>query len=138
MRAIAAWLAVAAVAAGTALAEEEQPGGGSEGEGIKIPGGFASGREYVDMTGRQKTAYVTGLLDGMLLAPAFGGDLDRMEWFLACTEAVGVPDMRDAINDYIFDNSDRWDFANPAYFYRAIVARCEAHFEAVKQQQEAE
>lgn len=136
MRAIAAWLAVAAVVAGTAVAQDEAPapeGSEADQSGPTIPGGFTSGRKYVDMTGREKAAYVSGLMDGMLLAPAFGGNVDRMEWFLACTEAVGVSDMRGAINDYMFEHTDDWDTRNPAKYYRAIVGRCRAHFEEVKQ-----
>lgn len=136
MRAIAATMALAMLAA-AAMAEQ---GGQAEeqGDGTKIPGGFTSGRDYVDMPGRSKSAYVSGLMDGMVLAPAFGGDIDRMEWFLACTEMVGVSEMRDAINDYMFAHSDEWENRNPAKFYRAIAERCREHFEKQKSAQEEE
>lgn len=139
MRGLAAWLAVVAIAA-PALAEDAGTAGeeGADDGGTKIHGGFTSGREYVDMPGRRKTAYVQGLMDGMLLAPAFGGVEDRMEWFLTCTEAIGVAEMRDAINDYVFEHSDDWRSRNPAKFYRAIAGHCRAYFEEVKQQEQEE
>lgn len=113
-----------AVAAEQSGVEEQQD------DGTKIPGGFTSGRDYVDMPGLQKNAYVAGLMDGMILAPAFGGDVERMEWFLACTDRIGVAEMRDAINDYMFAHSDEWRSRNPAKFYRAIAERCRTLFES--------
>ncbi len=136
MRVIATTVALTMLAA-AAMAEQ---GGQDEeqGDGTKIPGGFTSGRDYVDMPGRSKSAYVSGLMDGMILAPAFGGDVGRMKWFLACTETVGVGEMRDAINEYMFAHSDEWKSRNPAKFYRAIAGRCREHFENQKSAQEQE
>src|SRR5690606_35256383 len=58
-------------------------------------------RDYVSMGGLQKKAFVSGLLEGLLLAPAFGADETRMEWFLSCTTELDRIEMRARINDYV-------------------------------------
>jgi hypothetical protein len=92
--------------------------------GPRIHGGFVTGNQYRDMTGIQKRSYVAGLLDGMLLAPAFGGSEDRMQWFLVCTRRLGVIKLRGAINTYIRDHDESHYRKSAADMYRAIRAAC--------------
>ena len=93
-------------------------------KGRRIYGGFVTGNQYRDMTGIQKRSYVAGLLDGMLLAPAFGGSEARMQWFLVCTQRLGVIKLRGAINAYIRDHAESHDRKSAADMYRAILAAC--------------
>jgi hypothetical protein len=81
-------------------------------------------RDYVGMGGLQKKAFVSGLLEGMLLAPAFGADETKMEWFLACTAAVDRLQMRAKINAYVMAHSEGWNDTTPAAYYRAIADAC--------------
>lgn len=112
---------VSALAVGTA-----GPARAEETKGVRIHGGFVTGNQYRDMTGIQKRAYVAGLLDGMLLAPAFGGDELRMAWFLACTDRIGVIKLRAAINTYVRENPDSHDKKSAAHMYRAVRGACRA------------
>ncbi len=54
-----------------------------------IHGGFVSGKAYLDMPALRKIAYVTGLLDGIFLAPVFGGTVARQAWFGLCVDSLG-------------------------------------------------
>ncbi len=92
--------------------------------GRRIHGGFITGNQYRDMTGIQKRSYVAGLLDGMLLAPAFGGSEDQMQWFLVCTQRLGVIKLRGAINSYIRNHSETHDRKSAADMYHAIQRAC--------------
>ncbi|HEX7005710.1 MAG TPA: hypothetical protein VF274_01095 [Alphaproteobacteria bacterium] len=83
-------------------------------------------RDYVSMGGLQKKAFVSGVLEGMLLAPAFGADETRMEWFLACTTEIDRIEMRAKINDYVMARSDLWPDTDPAPYYRAVADACRA------------
>ncbi len=91
-----------------------------------IPGGFVSGQAYLDMPNLRKIAYVTGLLDGMFLAPVFGGTVARQAWFGLCIDALGRTGIRDILVRRLRANERTWNNRNPAKMYRAIRAGCRA------------
>ena len=91
-----------------------------------IQGGYVSGKAYLDMPNLRKIAYVTGLLEGMFLAPKLGGDPDRMRWLALCTESIGRRGVRDVIEHYLLEKNRTWDNRNPAKMYRAIAVGCRA------------
>jgi hypothetical protein len=91
-----------------------------------IHGGFVSGKAYLDMPNLRKVAYVTGLLEGMFLAPKLGGDPKRMRWLALCTDAIGRRGVRDMLERYLLDKDRTWNNRNPAKMYRAIAAGCRA------------
>ena len=119
--ALLAALALAIPATARAAGDETQDGR------IRIQGGYVSGREYLDMDGLTKKAYVSGLIEGMLLAPAFGAPEQDMEWFYTCTNEIGLKDLRKVLYEYIKDDHDLWDNRNPAKAFRAIYQACLAH-----------
>ncbi len=89
-----------------------------------IHGGFVSGKTYLDLPNLRKIAYVTGLLDGMFLAPVFGGTVARQAWFGLCIDTIGRPGIRDILVRRLRDNDRTWNNRNPAKMYRAIRAGC--------------
>ncbi len=97
---------------------------GAAGEKVRIHGGFVTGNQFRDMTGLQKKMYVAGLLDGMLLAPAFGGTEARMQWLHACTQRFGVIAMRAAIIEYYRNPAVDGDRKSAVHMYRAIRGAC--------------
>ncbi len=124
-RSVAAFVLAVAFAAAPGDALGEAPGEVDRGPGsIRVHGGYVTGSEYLDMNGLEKRAYIGGLIDGMLLAPAFGGDEDRMAWFLECTAEMKRNEIRSALFNYINARGELWDNANPAKMYRAIDEAC--------------
>jgi hypothetical protein len=91
-----------------------------------IQGGFVSGKAYLDMPNLRKIAYVTGLLEGMFLAPKLGGDPKRMRWLAVCADSLGRRGMRDVIETYLVERNRTWNNRNPAKMYRAIATSCRA------------
>jgi hypothetical protein len=91
-----------------------------------IQGGFVSGKAYLDMPNLRKIAYVTGLLEGMFLAPKLGGDPKRMRWLAICADSLGRRGMRDVIETYLVERNRSWNNRNPAKMYRAIASGCRA------------
>lgn len=91
---------------------------------IRILGGYVTGREYMDMDGLEKKAYIRGLLDGLLLAPGFGAKEEDMEWFHACTKGLDVADVRKYLYEYIRSRTDLWDNPNAAKSFRAVRDLC--------------
>jgi hypothetical protein len=91
-----------------------------------IQGGYVSGKAYLDMPNLRKIAYVTGLLEGMFMAPKLGGDPARLRWLALCTDSLGRRGVRDIIEAYLVERNRTWNNRNPAKMYRAIAAGCRA------------
>ena len=51
---------------------------------VKISPGFFSGKDYLDMSDTEKRAYVTGEINGMLVAPFFGAPEENLSWLKSC------------------------------------------------------
>lgn len=83
-------------------------------------------RDYVSMGGLDKKAFVSGVLEGMLLAPAFGAEEAKMQWFLDCTNALDRIKLRADINAYVMAHSDGWTDTAPTAYYQAIAEACRA------------
>lgn len=90
----------------------------------QIHGGFVSGQAYLDMPALRKIAYVTGLLDGMFLAPVFGGTVARQAWFGLCIDRLGRTGVRDVLVRRLRADARTWSNRNPAKMFRAIRASC--------------
>ena len=76
------------------------------------------------MDGLQKKAYVKGLIEGMLLAPAFGAPEENMLWLYDCTNEMDVGEVRKLLFNYIKDRHDLWENRNPAKNFRALSKAC--------------
>lgn len=96
----------------------------------RIMGGYVSGREYMDMDGLEKSAYVRGLFDGIFLAPAFGAKNEDVDWLLACTGQVGIDEFRRYMFEHIRQRDDLWANRSPAKMYRAVRDLCQAKAKA--------
>lgn len=97
---------------------------------VRIHGGYVAGVEYLDMDGLQKKAYVKGLVEGMLLAPAFGAPEENMLWLYDCTNEMDIDEVRKLLFDYIKDRHDLWENRNPAKSFRALSKACLALLQA--------
>ncbi len=82
------------------------------------------------MDGLQKKAYVKGLVEGMLLAPAFGAPEESMLCLYDCTNEMDIDEVRKLLFDYIKDRHDLWENRNPAKSFRAISQACLALLQA--------
>ena len=52
---------------------------------VKISPGFFSGKDYLEMSDTEKRAYVTGQINGMLVAPFFGAPEENLSWLKTCS-----------------------------------------------------
>ena len=53
---------------------------------VKISPGFFAARDYLDMSDTEKRAYVTGQVNGMLVAPFFGAPEENLTWLKTCSK----------------------------------------------------
>jgi hypothetical protein len=70
---------------------------------IKISPGFFTARDYLDMSDTEKRAYVTGQINGMLVAPFLGAPEENMAWLKTCSGKMSDEQLTSILSRYIRD-----------------------------------
>jgi hypothetical protein len=70
---------------------------------VKISPGFFSGKDYLDMSDTEKRAYVTGEINGMLVAPFFGAPEENLAWLKTCSAKISDEDLAAILTRFIRD-----------------------------------
>ena len=68
---------------------------------VSISGGFFNGRDYLDMSDTERRAYVTGAINGMLVAPFFGAPQENLNWLKTCTGKMSDDQLAAVLTSYI-------------------------------------
>ena len=74
---------------------------------VKISPGFFTGADYLDMTDTEKRAYVTGEINGMLVAPFFGAPEANLNWLKTCSGKMSDEQLATTLTHYIRDQSNQ-------------------------------
>jgi hypothetical protein len=70
---------------------------------VKISPGFFSGKDYLDMTDTEKRAYVTGQINGMLVAPFFGAPEENLSWLKTCSARMSDEELAAILSRFLRD-----------------------------------
>jgi len=70
---------------------------------IKIGPGFFTAKDYLDMSDTEKRAYVTGQMNGMLVAPFFGAPEENLAWLKTCSGKMSDEQLALILSRYIRD-----------------------------------
>jgi len=70
---------------------------------VKISPGFFSGKDYLDMSDTEKRAYVTGEINGMLVAPFFGAPEENLSWLKTCSARKSDEELAAILSRFIRD-----------------------------------
>jgi hypothetical protein len=70
---------------------------------VKISPGFFTAKDYLDMSDTEKRAYVTGQMNGMLVAPFFGAPEENMAWLKTCSAKMSDEQLASIVSRYIRD-----------------------------------
>ncbi|HYV10055.1 MAG TPA: hypothetical protein VE980_04015 [Pyrinomonadaceae bacterium] len=70
---------------------------------VKISPGFFTARDYLDMTDTEKRAYVTGQINGMLVAPFFGAPEENLAWLKTCSVKMSDEQLASIVSRYVRD-----------------------------------
>ena len=70
---------------------------------IKISPGFFTAKDYLDMSDTEKRAYVTGQINGMLVAPFFGAPEENLAWLKTCSGKMSDEQLSSIVTRYIRD-----------------------------------
>ena len=68
---------------------------------IKISPGFFNAKDYLDMSDTEKRAYVTGQMNGMLVAPFFGAPEENLAWLKTCSSKMSDEQLASIVSRYI-------------------------------------
>jgi len=73
---------------------------------IKISPGFFTAKDYLDMTDTEKRAYVTGQINGMLVAPFFGAPEENLTWLKTCSGKMSDEQLASVLSRHIRDQAN--------------------------------
>ena len=92
---------------------------------VKISPGFFTGKDYLDMSDTEKRAYVTGGINGMLVAPFFGAPEENLNWLKTCTSKLSDEELAGILTKYIRDHSNQMDANLNVVTFNAIREACQ-------------
>jgi hypothetical protein len=88
--------------------------------GIEVAGGSGTAQDYLKLSANEKTAYATGQINGMLLAPFFGAPRERQRWFTDYMSGMNSPQVAEIITKFLNDNPGKWHEPLNVLTYLAI------------------
>ena len=91
---------------------------------VKISPGFFSGKDYLDMSDTEKRAYVTGEINGMLVAPFFGAPEENLNWLKTCTGKMSDDQLAGILTRFIRDQPNNLDANLNVVTFNAIREAC--------------
>ena len=91
---------------------------------VKISPGFFTGKDYLEMTGTEQRAYVTGAINGMLVAPFFGAAAENVNWLKTCTSKISDEEIAGILNKYIHEQPKHMDANLNIVTFNAIREAC--------------
>lgn len=74
---------------------------------VKISPGFFTAKDYLDMSDTERRAYVTGQINGMLVAPFFGATEDKLSWLKSCSNKMSDEQLAAVLTRYISDHPNQ-------------------------------
>ena len=83
---------------------------------VKISPGFFTAKDYLDMSDTEKRAYVTGQMNGMLVAPFFGAPEENLSWLKTCSAKMSDEQLASLLTRYIRDQPNQTQNLNVVTF----------------------
>lgn len=91
---------------------------------VKISPGFFSGKDYLDMSDTEKRAYVTGEINGMLVAPFFGAPEENLAWLKTCSAKMSDEDLAAILTRFIRDQPGQMQTNLNVVTFNALREAC--------------
>lgn len=92
---------------------------------VSISRGFFTGKDYFDMAEGEKRAYVTGAINGMLVAPFFGAPEDRLNWLKTCTGKMSDVQTSSILTTYISNDASQLTTSLNVVTFNALKEACQ-------------
>jgi hypothetical protein len=91
---------------------------------VKISPGFFTGKDYLDMSDTEKRAYVTGEINGMLVAPFFGAPEENLSWLKTCTVKMSDEELASILTKFINEQHDQMQTNLNVVTFNAVRESC--------------
>ena len=91
---------------------------------VKISPGFFSGKDYLDMSDTEKRAYVTGEINGMLVAPFFGAPEENLNWLKTCSGQKSDEELAGILARFIRDQPGQMQVNLNVVTFNALRQAC--------------
>ena len=91
---------------------------------VKISPGFFSGKDYLDMSDTEKRAYVTGEINGMLVAPFFGAPEENLNWLKTCSSKISDEELAATLARFIRDQPGQMQTNLNVVTFNALREAC--------------
>src|SRR3954447_20833813 len=83
---------------------------------IKISPGFFAAKDYLNMSDTERRAYVTGQINGMLVAPFFGAPENNLSWLKTCSVKMSDEELASILSRYVRDQPNQEQNLNVVTF----------------------
>src|SRR5689334_4714452 len=83
---------------------------------VKISPGFFTAKDYLDMSDTERRAYITGQINGMLVAPFFGAPEQNLTWLKTCSSKMSDEELSSLLIRYIHDQPNEQQNLNVVTF----------------------
>ena len=84
--------------------------------------GFIHGHEYRQMNQSQKESYVTGVIDGLMLAFAITKQTSSQQWLEECIKGVPVNQLTAIVTKYITNNPELSQATANGLVFNALIS----------------
>jgi len=91
---------------------------------VKISPGFFTGKEYLEMSDTERRAYVTGDINGMLVAPFFGAPEENLNWLKTCTGKMSDEELAAIVTKFIHEQPDQMQTNLNVVTFNAVREAC--------------
>jgi len=91
---------------------------------VKISPGFFTGKEYLEMSDTERRAYVTGDINGMLVAPFFGAPEENLNWLKTCTGKMSDEELASIVTKFIHEQPDQMQANLNVVTFNAVREAC--------------
>jgi hypothetical protein len=91
---------------------------------VKISPGFFTAKDYLDMNETERRAYVTGQINGMLVAPFFGAPEENLSWLKTCSSKMSDEEVAGIVSRYVRDHANQMNFSLNVVTFNALRQSC--------------
>lgn len=118
------WLWASVIAVGLAATSQAQSPKPWPGADVAVHDGFISGLDVKAFDARGRARYVAGVIDGMLMAPAFGAPQESVAVLEECVKHMSSTQIADLLTQELNDHPEVRASSAHKTLYRVLAAKC--------------
>jgi len=91
---------------------------------IMFRAGYLTGQAFWDLEPFEKSGYVMGFVDGILMSPVFKASIQDLQWFETCVLTMSNAEIVDILEQYLDENQMQWHLPMNCLAYTALSENC--------------